>query len=421
MSTRRLSWTLVVACVASLACGEEESKDGPDPGADSADVADGDDGDDRDDGAEEAIDADGDGHPAGPDCDDDDPLVNPDATELCDGIDNDCDGRIDQDAVDGTPWYLDADDDGYGDPAASVVACAAPPDHSAHPGDCDDTTPAVNPRASEVCDGAGIDEDCDGLADCDDSQCAAYVICMEDCDNGVDDNDDGLVDCDDDDCAHHPSCVEDCGNGVDDDNDGLVDCEDGECTRDPSCVEDCENGLDDDDDGLIDCEDAYCMGTPTCGSFSVQITGGHLRTSRTWDRHSSVTVIEAQSMSGTVRALTTGGGIGTCTFSEVSHRGTKFFSGFGRRPPTGTITGDCGMSLTSALPVELNGTLAGVFSWGTAWFGARMTATSRGWYGARVLTNSSRTSHYMSTSGWIYSYSGSVTQSFTLGGTSASF
>ena len=57
------------------------------------------------------------------DCDDDDGAINPDADEVCDNEDNDCDGTVDEDdAVDATTWYEDGDGDGYGDPQVSQTA-----------------------------------------------------------------------------------------------------------------------------------------------------------------------------------------------------------------------------------------------------------------------------------------------------------
>jgi hypothetical protein len=55
------------------------------------------------------------------DCDDGDASLNPAASEDCDGIDNDCDGEIDEDGTD--LYYLDADGDGYGDFSAAQVGC----------------------------------------------------------------------------------------------------------------------------------------------------------------------------------------------------------------------------------------------------------------------------------------------------------
>ena len=97
------------------------------------------------------------------DCNDGDPTVNPSATELVgDGIDNDCDGSVDE--GDGLTWYADADADGYGDPSNTLVAPAAPPGFVADGSDCNDADPSVNPGAAEVV-GDGVDNDCDGAAD----------------------------------------------------------------------------------------------------------------------------------------------------------------------------------------------------------------------------------------------------------------
>ncbi|MBK9369746.1 MAG: putative metal-binding motif-containing protein [Deltaproteobacteria bacterium] len=66
-------------------------------------------------------DLDGDGHVQAEDCDDADDDISPSATERCDGVDNNCDGAIDE-AV-GDTWYNDLDGDGYGDPATASQRC----------------------------------------------------------------------------------------------------------------------------------------------------------------------------------------------------------------------------------------------------------------------------------------------------------
>lgn len=93
------------------------------------------------------------------DCDDTDNTIYPSAPELCDGLDNDCDGSTDED-IDVTYW-ADADGDGYGDAGVTVEDCDQPTGYVLNSVDCDDTDPTVSPAAEEICDN-GIDDNCNG-------------------------------------------------------------------------------------------------------------------------------------------------------------------------------------------------------------------------------------------------------------------
>ncbi len=104
----------------------------------------------------------------GGDCDDANDEIHPDAQEVCDGFDNDCDDLTDANAVDAPTWFLDSDGDQSGNPAISVTQCEAPPDHVLNGGDCNDADDAIHPLASEVC-GDSLDNDCSGTADGSDS------------------------------------------------------------------------------------------------------------------------------------------------------------------------------------------------------------------------------------------------------------
>ncbi len=116
-------------------------------------------------------DQDGDGVPEPEDCDDHDPEVYPGAEEICDGIDNDCDGAVDDV---GSSWFIDEDGDGFGagDPQ---LACEQPSGFVADATDCDDSDPSVYPGSHELeVPYDGIDTDCDGDDFCDDLNCDGW-------------------------------------------------------------------------------------------------------------------------------------------------------------------------------------------------------------------------------------------------------
>ncbi len=223
------------------------------------------DGVDQDCDGSDLTDVDGDGYPAeaagGDDCDDDSAEVYPQAEEIDDDLDNDCDGLVDE----GLPT---TDDDGDG--FAEID------------GDCDDADPLVFPEAVEDPEGEGfgdgLDNDCDGITDegtlafdddgdgftevdgdCDDTDDtvspAADEVCNErddDCDDSVDEEvqSDWYLDRDSDGFgAGDPvaACAPPTSRHVSEPGD----CDDGVAAIYPGAEEIC-NGRDDDCDGAVD-------------------------------------------------------------------------------------------------------------------------------------------------------------------------
>lgn len=240
-------------------------------------------------------DADGDGAAADVDCNDDDAAIFPGAEEVCDLQDNDCNGDIDDNASDTVTVYVDADQDGYGDPTQPVESCSIG-EYAVIDTDCDDTDATLNPGIDEVCD--GIDNDCDGEID---EAGESYYLDLDGDGYGGDDSlveacetPEGYIDvggdCDDESDEISPDAVEicdevdnDCNGTVDDaadgpkwypdvDSDGYVDvtagvaacvapeglygetdadCDDTRADVHPDAAQTCE-GIDADCDGAVD-------------------------------------------------------------------------------------------------------------------------------------------------------------------------
>ncbi|MCH4554071.1 MopE-related protein [Aestuariibaculum lutulentum] len=216
------------------------------------------------------------------DCDDTNAAINPSAIEICDGIDNDCDGSIDE-GLQLISYYPDLDEDGYGDATSTPtkVCSALQPDKTVTNNlDCDDANAAINPNAPEICD--GIDNNCDGVIDeglelisyypdidddgFGDANAIPIILCSAlQPDKTVTNN----LDCDDSDALVNPGQEEIIGNlkdddcnpdtpdsalNIDDDGDGFTenegDCDDTNALINPDASEVADNGIDEDCDGF---------------------------------------------------------------------------------------------------------------------------------------------------------------------------
>jgi len=247
----------ILLAMSLIACGEEEPKEEVDP---------------------LTVDDDGDGFSEEQgDCDDTNADLSPGATEVCDEIDNDCDGDIDDadssvDLSTGSVFYADTDGDTFGDAGAEVEACVLPEDAVENMDDCDDTSADINPDASEVCD--EVDNDCDGdIDDADDSLDGStgteYWADADGDGEGAMDGSmwtctmpegavDNMTDCDDTDAALNNADVDADGFATCADADGIADCDD------TGATELTNTSLDGDCDGTLtadDCDDMDAMST----------------------------------------------------------------------------------------------------------------------------------------------------------------
>ena len=225
------------------------------------------------------------------DCDDSSSSTYPGALEYCDGHDDDCDSEVDEDeSVDVSIWYADADSDGFGDLSQADEDCYQPTGYVADSTDCDDSDGGAYPGADEYCD--GHDDDCDGAVD--ESDAVDQSIWYADADvDGYGDSAQTLEqcnqptgyvlvdgDCDDGDDATYPgvaylesstSCMTDLdedGWGSSSPASGVVsgtDCDDSDAGQnqddaDADGYSTCDGDCDDSDGGAYPGADEYCDG-----------------------------------------------------------------------------------------------------------------------------------------------------------------
>jgi hypothetical protein len=186
-------------------------------------------------------DLDNDGFTADVDCDDNNAEINPAAVEICDGIDNNCDGSIDENLA--MTYYADIDGDGYAGFNNTLDTCAMPAGYSEEPTDCNDDNATINPGASEICN--QLDDNCNDAID--EGQSSIFFADLDndgygDAGNIIDacELTAGLSaeagDCDDSNANVNPMAEEICDNGIDDNCDGVQpNCNVGGCTDSQAC------------------------------------------------------------------------------------------------------------------------------------------------------------------------------------------
>jgi len=132
-----------------------------------------------------------------------------------------------------------------------------------------------------------LDNNDDGLTDCQDTGCCKDVACNgvgicelgteATCDDGQDNDGDGDVDCLDSDCNNVDGCEFGaeltCNDVIDNDGDSDVDCADSDCTASfcESTEETCNDSFDNDGDGDVDCLDSDCNNVDSC-EFGAELT-----------------------------------------------------------------------------------------------------------------------------------------------------
>ena len=161
--------------------------------------------------------------PVAGDCDDYNEALHPDAGELCNGKDDNCDGQIDE-GLDAVMLWPDADGDGFyaSQSGTPKLGCVGLKGYAAQPGDCAPNDANVHPGAAEVCNER--DDNCDGRVDERVRPQCGVGWCRRD-----------SVTCSPDDCRPGEPTPETC-NLLDDDCNGIID-DGAPCAAGTACID----------------------------------------------------------------------------------------------------------------------------------------------------------------------------------------
>jgi hypothetical protein len=181
------------------------------------------------------------------DCNDSLETVHPGADEICNGVDDDCDEATDEGVL--NTYYLDHDNDKYGDASQTTQSCSVPSGYVTNNTDCNDSLGTIHPGADEICNGE--DDDCDTEID----EGLIFNTYYADTDgDGYGDPDATISE-----CAEQPGYVADAS-----------DCDDEDPSVNPGEIEVCYDGIDNNCDEAID---EICADINPTSSFTARYIG----------------------------------------------------------------------------------------------------------------------------------------------------
>jgi hypothetical protein len=304
----------------------------------------------------------------------------PPTDEVCDAIDNDCDDIIDEDPTDPATFYLDADEDLFGNPDVTVTGCQPPEGYVREPNDCDDANPSIRPGAGEVCN--AVDDNCDGVVD--ELPAVGTIPLYPDADGDGFGTSSAPInacaapegfsadggDCNDGDVSVNPGAAELC-NLLDDDCDGAVDegvtprwyaDRDGDRAGDPgSFIDQCT------------APDGYVADASDCNDSTLYIGPGQPELCDGFDNNCNTLTDESGCPSG-------------CAGRTYGGRGYMFCWGDGNQLSYANAETRCAANGMVLAPINSSAENNWIFdtannlmptNWDDLWFGARRDASNR--------------------------------------------